>query len=62
MKRFFLLLVISLAIKVTPTLANGSSLPNASIIKTFNKEFLLQGLAWRCEAGAACIAKAANGE
>lgn len=31
-------------------------------IETFNKDFLLQGLAWRCEDGAACIAKAANGE
>ena len=48
MKRFFLLLVISLAIKVTPILANGSSLPNASIIETFNKEFKdAEGVRWQ---------------
>jgi hypothetical protein len=32
------------------------------ISKTFNKDFLLQGLARRCEDEAACIAKAANRE
>ena len=48
MKRFFLLLVISLAIKVTPILANGSSVPNASIIETFNKEFKgAEGVRWQ---------------